>query len=148
MADEGIGFVDVQLDRSRKLRFDVEALYRMEEDLGGALKPSGGVGRIRAMLRAGLLHEQHRLSLQDAGNLINHAPGANLTEKLKYVAGRLELAIEQAIGKEALEEGKKKLTEAGIPIVGSSGELSVEALSASLASSPGSGSDSPLPSSS
>jgi len=66
--------VSVELDKPRKLRFDINALSDAEEALGvgiGAiLQQNLGIRTIRALLWAGLKWQDHGLTLQRAGTLL------------------------------------------------------------------------------
>ncbi len=66
--------VPVELDKPRRLRFDINALADLEETLGvglGAmLQQHVGVRVLRAMLWAGLKWEDPGLTLQRAGKLL------------------------------------------------------------------------------
>ena len=96
------GIITIQLDRLRRLKYDVNALAEFEGVVGQSL-PSlfslrdgespeemgrrvGGFRVARALLWAGLLFESPRLTLHEAGNLIESAQGESLEEKLNFVA--------------------------------------------------------------
>jgi hypothetical protein len=75
-------FIMVDLDRPRRLRFDANALVAVEEVLGrplqeiippdeGRASRQVGFREMRALLWAGLLHEDPQLTLQQAGELLD-----------------------------------------------------------------------------
>lgn len=78
--------VSVELDKPRKLRFDINALSDAEEALGvgiGAiLQQNLGIRTIRALLWAGLKWQDHGLTLQRAGTLLQ-----------KYIEDRGDLSV-------------------------------------------------------
>jgi hypothetical protein len=78
--------VTVQLDKRRTILFDLNALSLIEERLDIKLKelPSllGSARALRAMLWAGLVHEDEDLTEKDVGALVN---GDNLMEIMEAV---------------------------------------------------------------
>lgn len=69
-----MNYVNIELDRSRRLRYDVNALSDAEEALGMGLgtvmQSQLGIRMIRALLWAGLKWEDRGLTLQQTGTLI------------------------------------------------------------------------------
>jgi hypothetical protein len=108
-----IGTVPIELDRQRRLRYDITALAELESLTG---KSAGdifggdedqkmfGLDMVRKMLYVGLIHEDTSLmknvkaGVRRAGDLIPFAPGKNLSEKLTYVSGKITEAITASWG--------------------------------------------------
>ncbi len=69
-----MNYVNIELDKPRRIRFDINALSDAEEALGmglGALMQSQmGIRVIRALLWAGLRWEDRGLTLERTGTLI------------------------------------------------------------------------------
>lgn len=64
----------IELDKPRNIRLDTNAIALVEEVLDKPIDEFGtrfGVREIRAVLWAGLLHEDKSLTLEDVGNLID-----------------------------------------------------------------------------
>lgn len=92
----------IELDRPRNIRLTTNALVKVEEVLGKPLSEIGtaiGLKEIRALLWAGLLHEDSRLTLDDAGNLIDQADFEYVSSKVGE-AINLSLGIKEKPGKE------------------------------------------------
>jgi hypothetical protein len=103
--------VPIELDRPRRLRFDVNALAELEMALGGqsfseVLSGEMGLATIRALLWAGLRHEDRGITLERAGLLMQKAieGGTPLTDILAKVSeavtacGIFPKAADQAVG--------------------------------------------------
>lgn len=99
-------FVVINLDRPRRLRYSMNALVNVEEVLG---KPVGqivsefneglfGFKDIRAILWAGLLHEDPGLTPEQVGDMIDEA------ESFAYVAQRVGEALQSAFSSVEAEE--------------------------------------------
>lgn len=88
----------VTLDRERHLRFDINSLADLEQVQGRTLGEimAGGIGLdvTRALLWAGLKHEDARLTVRGAGDLIQsfHEGGGDLTTIGEAIRGALEAA--------------------------------------------------------
>jgi len=81
----------IKLDRERTLRIDANALADAEEKLGAPILEKIGRGRlgireIRALLWAGLCHEDAELTLERAGDFIT---AESLTRISKALNGAL-----------------------------------------------------------
>jgi len=99
--------------RDRRLRFDANALAAVEEVLGKPLHelfPAGeegaaakqlGFREMRALLWAGLLHEEERLNLRQAGELLD-------LERLEEIMGRVTEAVELAFPQTQLQGEPEK----------------------------------------
>jgi len=75
----------IELDRPRNIRLNTNALVKAEEVLGRPLSEFGtsfGLKEIRAMLWAGLLHEDQSLTLDAVGELMDEAGYEYVTEKV------------------------------------------------------------------
>ncbi len=85
----------IALDKPRNIRLNTNALVKVEEVLDRPISDFGasfGIKEIRAMLWAGLLHEDKSLSLDTTGDLIDEAG-------FEYVAEKVGEAINIAMGK-------------------------------------------------
>lgn len=100
MANKQRGYVEVTLDKKRRLKFDLNALSELEDALGKPVTQlnDGTVGmrELRAMVWAGLLHEDPDLTLRDTGELIDLERIEEITEK---VTEALTAAFPQGGGK-------------------------------------------------
>jgi hypothetical protein len=94
LANKQRGYVDIELDRPRKLQFTTNALAELEDALGYPVskinEDNTGINTIRAMLWAGLLHEMPDLTLKEAGELRDYISFKEASEKLHEA---LELAF-------------------------------------------------------
>lgn len=84
----------IELDKPRNIRLNTNALVKAEEILGRPISEFGaafGIKEIRAMLWAGLLHEDKSISLEIVGDLIDEAG-------FEYVADKVGEAINIAMG--------------------------------------------------
>lgn len=87
--------VKVMLDKERTLLFDLNALAYLEEEYGDIDKAfdditKGKVKALRAVLWAGLVHEDESLSVKDVGKLLTLAD-------LQRVAEAVNEALAQAL---------------------------------------------------
>ena len=84
----------IELDRPRNIRLNTNALVKVEEILNRPISEFGtsfGMTEIRAMLWAGLLHEDKSITLDSVGDLIDEAG-------LEYVTEKVGEAINVAMG--------------------------------------------------
>lgn len=91
----------INLDKPRNIRLDTNALVKAEEVLKKPLPLIGancGVRETRALLWAGLLHEDKYLTLDDVGDLIDICG-------LECASDKVNEAVSLSIDKGA-EEGK------------------------------------------
>lgn len=89
----------IELDRPRNLRLDTNALVKLEEILGrpiSALDDNVGMTEMRAILYAGLIHEDKSLTLETVGDLMDG--------KWEYVSQKTEESIRIAMGNKASGE--------------------------------------------
>lgn len=87
-----VNMVEIRLDKPRFLRFDINAIADLEEATGKSLmelmdENNIGISAMRALLWAGLKHQDKLLTLQRAGELIqafivNGGSLATLMEKV------------------------------------------------------------------
>ncbi|EGK10291.1 hypothetical protein HMPREF9374_2641 [Desmospora sp. 8437] len=86
MANKQRGYVEVTLDRRRRLKFDLNALSELEGALGKPVTQLNdstvGMQELRAMVWAGLLHEDPGLTLRDTGEIIELERIEEITEKV------------------------------------------------------------------
>lgn len=103
------GEITIRLDRVRVLKYSFSALSQLEDALGVPLEDMdrkvSGLKKIRALLWAGLRENDPMLELRDVDRLIEQSEGRYLDEKLKYIQGRLDMAMSQCMSPEA----KKKM---------------------------------------
>ena len=94
MANRQRGYVSIELDKSRKLKYTTNALAELEDVLDAPLTQLGenmaGIKTIRALVWAGLLHESPDLTINQAGDLLDYANLNDVSEKVKEA---LELAF-------------------------------------------------------
>lgn len=100
MANKERGYVAIELDKPRRLRYDLNALAEIEEGTGKPLTAleagNMGVKDLRLILWAGLIHEDEELTLKDVGKMVS---GENIGE----VLAKIKEAIELAMPKNALQ---------------------------------------------
>lgn len=100
MANKHRGYVDIVLDKKRRLKFNMNALTELEDVLGipitGLSSQKVGMKELRAMLWAGLLHEEPELTLREAGDLMEVE---NLNEISTKITEAMTLAFPQNEGK-------------------------------------------------
>jgi len=102
-------YVEIELDRPRRLRYDINALADLEEALGVGLGAalSGermGIRTLRAMLWAGLRHEDPMLTIREAGELLNGYLERH--GNLEGISQAINRALEASgIGRKAEPEG-------------------------------------------
>lgn len=93
-------FILVDLDRPRKLRFDANALVALEEVLGRTIQEiipteadraarEVGFREMRALLWAGLLHDDPQITLTEAGKLLD-------LDRMGDIMGKVNEAIAAA----------------------------------------------------
>lgn len=85
--------VKVMLDKERTLKFDLNAFAALEEEHGSveaALDSldKGSVKALRAVLWAGLVHEDENLTAKDVGRLITLADLQRVTEAVNEAISR------------------------------------------------------------
>lgn len=94
--------IPIELDRTRRLRFDMNALAALEENglnvfddetLANLERLVKSPSRIRLFVWAGLLHEDPELTLQQVGALI---AGDGFLPAMNAVAASLEQALPKA----------------------------------------------------
>nr|BDD45775.1 hypothetical protein 4 [bacterium]BDD47214.1 hypothetical protein 7 [bacterium] len=86
MANKQRGYVEIELDKTRQLKFDFNALAEMEDVLQKPITQMNGenigLKELRALLYAGLKHEEPGLTLDKAGQLIALDRVEKITEKV------------------------------------------------------------------
>lgn len=90
-------YINIELDKPRRLRFDINALADAEEELGTgigkALQMRAGIREIRALLWAGLKWEERGLTLSRTGMILQgHLSSGG--GSLEDVAGAIGEALE------------------------------------------------------
>lgn len=86
--------IKIELDKPRKLKFDLNALATFEEETGVSCFSEEtwkniDATRLRALLWAALLHESPEMKLKEAGALVS-------LENMEYVSGKLMEAWQKA----------------------------------------------------
>lgn len=108
--------IPVQLDKTRHLLYDLNAFAEFEGAMGcsithmlagGDLETRMGIREARALIWAGLLHEEPTLTLRRAGELLEEAPGATMAERIQYFTQRMTEALRGLRGGDE-EDGEKK----------------------------------------
>lgn len=90
MANEKRGLVKVMLDKERTLKFDLNALVDVEDNLGfslAELEDKMSIKTLRVLLHAGLQHEDPELTLQDVGRMIDFENLSEVQEALSKALG-------------------------------------------------------------
>lgn len=78
----------VELDKKRELRFDLNAMAELEEIYGDfqetieSLNKKISIKAMRALLYAGLKHEDESLTLKKVGSMVKMSDLAMLTQKI------------------------------------------------------------------
>ena len=121
MSNSNRGEVNIRLDKTRKLRFDFNALAEFEDLMGCSMiaafqdfrdSRSGAPGvsfkMVRAMLWAGLLHEDPKLTPREAGELLEQTDGDEMLDKMSYAITQIVSAFSDRLGD---KEAKKKIQE-------------------------------------
>jgi hypothetical protein len=103
MGNKQRGYVDIVLDKPRRLFFNTNALCELEDALQRPVTSIGkenvGIRELRAMLWTGLIHEDPELTIQQAGQMLE-------IERLAEIAGKVTEAINLAFPKSKGDGGK------------------------------------------
>jgi hypothetical protein len=94
----------VKLDKQRNFRFTFNAFCELEDVLDRPLtelQKGFKMKDLRALVWAGLLHEEPELTIEQAGDLIDEA------ESIEEVAEAVSKAIEAAMGSKKEDESGK-----------------------------------------
>ena len=93
MSNKHRGLVEIELDKTRQIRFTLNALAELEDKLGVSLTEleglNMGVKQIRTFLWAGLLHEEPELSEQAVGNMVDF-------DNIEYINEKINEAFQRA----------------------------------------------------
>ena len=93
MSNKHRGLVEIELDKTRQIRFTLNALAELEDKLGVPLTEleglTMGVKQIRTFLWAGLLHEEPELSEQAVGNMVDF-------DNIEYINEKINEAFQRA----------------------------------------------------
>lgn len=86
MANKQKGNVSVELDKVRVIRFTMNALAEIEDNLGVPLSELENVTmtikNVRTILWAGLIHEDATLTAQEVGNMVDLSNFKEVQEKI------------------------------------------------------------------
>lgn len=90
--------IPIQIDKKRHLKFDLNAFAELEElygDINTAFEAiqKGSIKAIRAMLWAGLVHEDRSLTLEQVGSMIDMS---NINEVVSAISKAISEALPQA----------------------------------------------------
>ena len=88
-------FVEINLDKPRRLRYTINALVALEEKLGKPIsaidRTKIGIKEFRLLLWAGLIHEDPNLTEEKVGELMDEAD-------INYIAEKINEAIQISLG--------------------------------------------------
>lgn len=89
--------IPINLDRERHLKFDMNAFAELEDlydDFQTAMESAtkGSIKAVRAMLWAGLVHEDENLTIKDVGSMIDMS-------NIRYVVDIISKAVTEAMPK-------------------------------------------------
>lgn len=93
MANKQRGYVEIELDKKRNIRFDLNALVELEDALGVTIDKleeaaaKGGVKAIRKMLWIGLKQEDAELTELQVGAMIDISNVGHVTTVLSEAMG-------------------------------------------------------------
>lgn len=84
--------VPIQLDKKRHLKFDLNAFAELEElygDMNAVFEAmqKGSIKAIRAMLWAGLVHEDKELTIEQVGSMIDMSNINDVVETVSKAIG-------------------------------------------------------------
>jgi hypothetical protein len=105
LEDVRIKTVPIKLDKERNLRFDLNAFAELEEaygDIEQAMKAmeKGSIKALRAILWAGLIHEEETLTQKQIGAMIGLQDLQELAQQLsKAMQGHMPAPTEEDIKK-------------------------------------------------
>jgi hypothetical protein len=96
LANKQKGYVEVDLDKKRKLKYDLNSLAEIEDKLGVTIAKLGevemGAKQIRVFLWAGLIHEDENITEREVGGLVNF-------ENMEYINDKIGEAFALGTGK-------------------------------------------------
>jgi hypothetical protein len=86
MANKQRGNVSVELDKTRNLRYTMNALAEIEDSLGVPLAEMGNIQmtmkNVRVILWAGLIHEEPELTQEQVGEMVDLGNMQEVQEKV------------------------------------------------------------------
>lgn len=86
MANKHRGFIEVELDKTRTLRYTLNALAEVEDRIGVPLEELENVKmtikNVRILLWAGLIHEDPDLTPEEVGNMVDMGNFQEVQEKV------------------------------------------------------------------
>ena len=81
--------MEIELDKKRTLTFTLNAMVKFEEARGKPIfKQDGSAADIRALLWSGLLKDDPKLTLEQAGSLVDESNMAYVSDKIAEAWGR------------------------------------------------------------
>lgn len=94
MANKHRGFVEIQLDKKRRLRYTMNALAEIEDQLGVPLAELQNVKmtikNIRVILWAGLIHEDSELTQEQVGEMVDLNNIEEVQQKIAEAFGTVD----------------------------------------------------------
>ena len=105
-------YINIELDKPRRLRFDINAIADAEEELGTgigkALQMRAGIREIRALLWAGLKWEERGLTLSRAGSILQGhlSAGGSIEDVAGWIGEALQASGLVQQGDEGNEEAE------------------------------------------
>ena len=92
--------IPIQLDKERHLKFDLNAFAELEDiygDINNAFEAmqKGSIKAIRAMLWAGLVHEDKTLTIEQVGSMIDMS---NINDVISAISKAISEALPQTEG--------------------------------------------------
>ena len=104
-------WVPINLDKQRRLRFDTNAFCMLEEITGKSFEEvasKAGITEIRAMLYCGLYWDNHDLTLEATGEIIDAVMREDRLEELSEAIGKAADLAMGTTSKKAISKKKKK----------------------------------------
>lgn len=135
------GDAEPEHDRTYPLRYDMNALAEVEQQIGKPVLEllgdmDGGrpisINVLRVLLWGGLLWKNRGTKIEFAGQMIQNVPGEDVGEKMAYIVNRILPAIGGALGIdiEAAAKEASEGNEQSADGTGTTGNVAVSATSA------------------
>lgn len=120
------GAVMVELDRVRALKFDFNGLVAFEEEMGISVTSlfqksdasKIGLKVLRALFWAALLYDDPKLSIMEAGRLMERLPGRSIAKRMETLGQLISMLVAVLAGG---EDGKKKLEDEALTLTSARG---------------------------
>lgn len=96
MANKQRGYIEIELDKTRRLRYTLNSLAEIEEKLGVPVQKLAeaemGMKAVRVFLWAGLIHEDAELTEREVGEMVDF-------DNFQYVQEKIAEAFQNAVAK-------------------------------------------------